>query len=90
MTIEQRISVRVTPRSSVDEVVGWNAESNVLSVRVKASPINNAANEATIKVISKALKVPKSKIRIVGGAKSRDKVSAIDDGPSVLARLKVG
>ena len=90
MTIEQRISVRVTPRSSVDEVVGWNAESNVLSVRVKASPINNAANEATIKVISKALKVPKSKIRIVGGAKSRDKVVAIDDGPSVLARLKVG
>ncbi len=90
MTIEQRISVRVTPRSSVDEVVGWNAESNVLSMRVKASPINNAANEATIKVISKALKVPKSKIRIVGGAKSRDKVVAIDDGPSVLARLKVG
>ena len=90
MTIEQRISVRVTPRSSVDEVVGWNAESHVLSVRVKASPINNAANEATIKVISKALKVPKSKIRIVGGAKSRDKVVAIDDGPSVLARLKVG
>ena len=62
----------------------------MLSVRVKASPINNAANEATIKVISKALKVPKSKIRIVGGAKSRDKVVAIDDGPSVLARLKVG
>ena len=90
MTIEQRISVRVTPRSSVDEVVGWNAESNVLSVRVKASPINNAANEATIKVISKALKVPKSKIRIVGGAKSRDKIVAIDDDPSVLARLKVG
>ena len=90
MGSEQRISVRVTPRSSVDEVVGWNAELHVLSVRVKASPINNAANEATIKVISKALKVPKSRIRIVGGAKSRDKTVAIDDDPSVLARLKVG
>ena len=90
MTIEQRISVRVTPRSSVDEIVGWDAESQVLSMRVKASPVDNAANEATIKVISKALKVPKSKIRIVGGAKSRDKIVAIDDDPSVLARLKVG
>ena len=90
MTIEQRISVRVTPRSSVDAIAGWDAESQVLSVRVKASPVNNAANEATIKVISKALKLPKSKIRIVAGAKSRDKIVAIDDGPSVSARLKVG
>lgn len=82
--------MRVKPRSSVDEVVGWDAESQVLSVRVKASPVNNAANEATIKVISKALKVTKSKIRIVAGAKSRNKIVAIDDGPSDLARMMAG
>ncbi len=90
MTVEQRISVRVTPRSSVDEAVAWDPQSQVLSVRVKAAPVDNAANEATIKVISKALKVPKFKVRIVAGAKSRDKTIAIDDDPSVLTRLKSG
>ncbi len=90
MTVEQRISVRVTPRSSVDEVVAWDPQSQVLSVRVKAAPVDNAANAATIKVISKALKVPKFKVRIVAGARSRDKIIAIDDGPSVLTRLKSG
>lgn len=90
MTVEQRISVRVTPRSSVDEAVAWDPQSQVLSVRVKAAPVDNAANEATIKVISKALKVPKFKVRIVAGAKSRDKTIAIDDAPSVLTRLKSG
>ena len=90
MGSEQRISVRVTPRSSVDEVVGWDDGSRELIVRVKAAPVDNAANEATIKAIAKALKVPKFKVRIVAGAKSRNKTIAIDGDPSVLTRFKSG
>ena len=83
MGSEQRISVRVIPRSSVDEVVGWDDGSRELIVRVKAAPVDNAANEATTKAIAKALKVPKFKVRIVAGAKSRNKTIAIDGDPSV-------
>ncbi len=88
MPDSQRISVRVKPRSSKDEVVSWEADRRQLTVRVTAPPVNNAANEATIMLISKSIKVPKSRIRVVIGSKSRDKILEIDADASRLKLLK--
>lgn len=88
MSASQRVSVRVSPRSSRDEIVGWDAETRRLKVRIKAVPVNNAANEALIKLISKALKVPKSRIQIVRGSNSRDKIIEIDASESDLSKLE--
>ena len=82
-----RIAVRVKPRFSEDRIVDRDAASGALEVRVKAAPVNNAANEAVIKLISKAFKVPKSKIRIAKGTKSRDKIVEIEADSSNLSRI---
>ena len=73
----QRISVRVTPRATRDEVVGWDRARGALQVRVTATPADNAANGALIRLLAKTYRVPKSSVRIVKGAKSRDKTVEI-------------
>ncbi len=78
MVARQRISVRVKPRSSRDGIVSYDAATRSLEIRVKAPPVDSAANEAVVKVLAKALGVPKSRIWIVKGANSRDKTLEID------------
>ena len=45
-----------------------------LRVRVKASPQEGRANEAVIEVLAEHFKLPKSRVVIVGGFKSKTKV----------------
>lgn len=85
---KQTIAVRVRPRSSSDQIVEWIPENLTLTVRVKTPPVENAANEATIRLIAKTIRVPRSKVRILRGARSRDKVIEIDADPRTLSRLK--
>ncbi len=78
MTASQRISVRVKPRASRDQIIGYNPALERLEVQVRAAPVNNAANESVIKLLAKSLRVPKSRLRIVSGAKSRDKIIEVN------------
>lgn len=63
--------VRVTPRASRDEVAG--AAEGALKVRLTAPPVEGAANQALIKLLAKALDLPKSRLRLLAGDKSRQK-----------------
>ena len=81
-----RITVRLQPRASRDEVLGWQEvsgevvssnEALVLRVRVKAAPVVGAANAALIQLLSKQLGLSKSKISLVAGATSRNKIVEI-------------
>jgi uncharacterized protein YggU (UPF0235/DUF167 family) len=83
-----RITVRLQPRASRDEVLGWQEvpgevvssnEALVLRVRVKAAPVVGAANAALIQLLSKQLGLSKSKISLVAGATSRNKIVEIQD-----------
>ena len=67
-----RFQVRVLPRSSRREVQGVTDEG-VLRVRLTAPPAEGRANAQLIEVLSKALGVGKSAIKIVKGASSRNK-----------------
>jgi uncharacterized protein YggU (UPF0235/DUF167 family) len=60
------------------EVVSSN-EALVLRVRVKAAPVVGAANAALIQLLSKQLGLSKSKISLVAGATSRNKIVEIQD-----------
>ncbi|PZQ57342.1 MAG: hypothetical protein DI570_19870 [Phenylobacterium zucineum] len=71
-----RLTVRVTPRGGRDAVDGWTADEAgrpVLKLRVSAAASDGAANAAVIVLLSKALKVPKSAVRIASGETSRIK-----------------
>jgi uncharacterized protein (TIGR00251 family) len=70
------LSVRVTTKASRNCIVGLKNEELALSVT--AAPENNKANEAIIALISKRLKIAKSKVQIVAGEKSRSKKICID------------
>jgi uncharacterized protein len=80
------VEVRVTPRASLDEIVGMR--DGVLAVRVTAPPVDDAANRAVLKLISKRAGVPRSRMRIARGARGRNKRIEIEGaGPELLERL---
>lgn len=69
------ITVRLQPRASRDEVLGWNQEG--VRVLVKAPPADGAANVALIQLLAKTIGVSKAKITLVAGAKVRNKITEI-------------
>lgn len=76
-TSSTRITVRLQPRASRDEVLGWN-EEGALRVRVKAPPVDGAANSALLQLLAKTLGVSKSQVTLITGATARNKIIEID------------
>ena len=75
------LPVRLTPGASADRIDGWDVDAEgrpVLKVRVRARPIEGEANDALIKLIAKALRVPKSAVAIQRGGQSRTKILVIE------------
>ncbi|MBI3591724.1 MAG: YggU family protein [Candidatus Melainabacteria bacterium] len=70
------LNIYVIPRSSKSEIVGIYNDS--LKIKLKAPPVDNAANEELIKFLSEKLKIPKSKIEIVKGHGQKRKVVSVD------------
>ena len=75
-----RLALRVQPRASKNEIASERA--GTLLVRVTAPPVDGKANAAVRRLIAKRLGVPASRVSIVRGESSRDKlveVEGIDD-----------
>jgi len=70
-----KLPIRVVTRSSREFV---KDDSGSIKVYVSKPPADGLANEAVIKLLSDYLKVPKSRLSIVSGLKSRNKVVQID------------
>jgi len=62
----------------------------MLLVKLAAAPVDGAANDALVALLSEVLHIPKRSIRIKSGARSRTKVVEIDDVTEgeVLSRLR--
>jgi len=71
------IKVHVTPRSSKNEIVGRRGD--LLRVKTTAPPVDGAANEAIVRLVADTLGVRKSRVRIVAGEKSREKIVCVDE-----------
>ena len=67
-----RISVRIVPRAARDEVGG--ERQGALLVRLTAPPAENRANDALRKLLADRLRIPRGRVEIVGGRRSRTKV----------------
>ncbi len=68
--------IRVQPKSSRDQVVGYR--EGVLQLRVTAPPDKGRANTAVVSLLAQALGVAKSRVRIVRGQTSRDKLVMVE------------
>ena len=69
------VSVRVVPRSAKEGVAGF--EGGVVRIRLNAPPVEGQANDALVRFLAKALRVPKSRITLVAGEKGRSKIVRI-------------
>ena len=88
--LETEISVRVTPKSARNEVVG--VTDGIWRVRVSAPPVKGKANKELITFLSQLLNVAKSQIGIVRGHTSRNKVITINglSREEIMKRLSPG
>ncbi len=68
--------------------MGFDA-GGVLKVRVTAAPVDGAANQAVVEVMAAMLGVPKSRIRVIGGLTSRNKIVEIDGVSDFDARSRL-
>lgn len=69
------IAVRVTPRASRNAVL---VDGEMLRVTVTVVPEDGKANAAVIKLLAKALGIAKSRLVLIQGATSRDKVFRVE------------
>jgi uncharacterized protein (TIGR00251 family) len=77
-----RLAVKLTPGASADRIDGWDVDAGgrpVLKVRVRARPVEGEANEALVKLLARALGVPKSAVSVQRGGQSRTKILEIVD-----------
>ena len=65
------VDIRVIPRASKSAIAG--ARENAVLVRLKAPPVDGAANAELIRFLADLLDVPQRNIQIVSGERSRGK-----------------
>jgi uncharacterized protein len=74
--VEAQISIRLQPRAKREEVVG--ARGDVIVVRVTAPPVDGKANAALCRLIARSVRVSSSRVTVVRGQTSREKVVRVE------------
>ena len=72
------VKVRVTPNAKEARVT--KVDETSYEVRVDAKAMDGRANKRLLEILSEHFGVPKSKIALVSGARSRDKVLEVASG----------
>lgn len=85
-----RFEVHAKPRAKKSRILGLRGES--LEVALAAPPVEGAANEELVRVLSDALGVPKRSVEILRGASSHKKLVAVAglDSDELVRRLLPG
>ena len=82
-----RLTVRLTPRGGRNALGGIREiepGARLLLARVASPPVDGAANAALVKLVAKALGVPKSAVTIAAGETARIKTLEISGDPAKL------
>ena len=87
-----QLPIKLQPGAAADRIDGWDADPDgrrVLKVRVRARPVDGEANVALIKLLAKALGVPKRAVTLARGGQSRLKMIEVEglDEAEVRDRL---
>jgi uncharacterized protein len=77
-----KLQIKVIPSSSKNCIAGWLGDT--LKVKVQAPPEKGKANNAVIKVLEKALDLPKGCVEITSGATSTIKTVSISSADESL------
>jgi uncharacterized protein len=76
------LKIYVQPKASRNEIVGPYRDG--IKVKLTAPPLEGKANEGLIRFLAKEWKIPPSRVEIIGGVHSRQKMVRISS-PTALA-----
>lgn len=79
------LNIKVTPKASKSRF--GNVFNNSVKIFVTAAPESGQANKAVLELISGALKMSKSSIRICKGLTDQNKIIEIIGNPEVIVKL---
>jgi uncharacterized protein (TIGR00251 family) len=82
------LKVSVQTGASRNEVVGFRG--GVLQVKVTAAPERGRANAAVLDLVARAVKVPKTSVKLLRGRTSKAKTMAFDDLSPENLRSRLG
>ncbi len=82
-----RIPVRVKPAAREDRLVGLYGYR--LKMTVAAAPEKGKANDAVAGLLAAALELPASRVRVVAGFASEDKIVQVDGCPPGEVRKRI-
>ena len=71
------IKSKIVPNSSKDRIMGIH--NNALKIAIAAPPVEGKANKKCISFLAKYFDIAKSKIEIISGINSKDKLIKIND-----------
>ena len=79
--------MRLRPRGHADELLGL--VDGVLQAKVAAPPVDGKANQVLCRLIAKRAGVAPSRVSVIRGEKSRQKILLIEgiDEPTLIGRL---
>jgi uncharacterized protein (TIGR00251 family) len=84
MRDEMAVAILVLPRASRDAVLG--ERQGAIAIRLKAPPVEGAANEALRRLLADRLGVAPSAVRLLRGARSRHKWIAVQGWSAAAVR----
>jgi uncharacterized protein len=82
------LRVRLQPRARRSEIAGERGDA--VLVRVTAPPVEGRANAALVKLIAKRAGVAKSRVAVVRGERSRDKLVRVEGVGGAELRRALG
>jgi uncharacterized protein (TIGR00251 family) len=85
---DTQIAVRLQARARRDELVGMR--DGVLLARVSAPPVEGRANRALCRLIARRAGVAASRVTILRGERSRDKVIALRGVEAAAVKQALG
>lgn len=88
MAQETLIQVHLHPLSRQPGITGW--KDGVLEVHVSAPPARGEANRELVALLAETLRVPRSAVRLVSGARSRRKLVGVAASTSEDIRQALG
>jgi len=86
--VEALLSIRLTPRAARERLVA--GPDGALAAHVTAPPVEGAANDALCRLVAKAAGVPPSRVSVIRGQRSRQKVVRIEGVDAVSIRARIG
>lgn len=81
------LAIRVKPKAPRTRVIGVNKDRAALEIAVHAAPHDGEANDELLRFLRETLALPRARLHLVSGPRSRDKVVEVNTPAANLGKL---